>query len=71
MYAGTPRVVVSLWEVNDAATADLMQAFYAQMSRQKNFATSLRAAKIAMLRSDVPAYRHPYFWAPFVLVGAQ
>jgi CHAT domain-containing protein len=71
MYAGTSRVVVSLWEVNDIATADLMQAFYSQMSHEGNFAASLRAAKLTLLRSNVPAYRHPYFWAPFVLVGPR
>ena len=71
LYAGSPRVVVSLWEVNDLATADFMAAFYQAMRRGAVPAAALREAKLSFLRSDTPAYRHPYFWAPFVLIGAR
>ena len=70
MYAGTPRVVVSLWEVNDIATAEFMKAFYGQMRAGKAPGEALRQAKLTMLRSEVAAYRNPYYWTPFVLVGA-
>ena len=69
MYAGTPRVAVSLWEVNDLATAEFMQRFYQHIKAGQLTADALRAAKLAMIHSDTSAYRHPYFWAPFVLVG--
>ncbi len=68
LYAGSQRVVVSLWEVNDVATADFMKSFYANM-RNASPAAALRAAKLAMIHSSSPAYRHPYFWAPFILTG--
>jgi len=69
MYAGTPRVAVSLWEVNDLATADFMKAFYRSMKAGQTPAAALRAAKLSMIHSSAHAYHHPYFWAPFVLVG--
>ena len=70
-YAGASRVVVSLWEVDDAATADLMQAFYSAMGRGRSPGEALRAAKAGMLTAGAPTYRHPYYWAPFVLAGPE
>jgi CHAT domain-containing protein len=69
LFAGTPRVVVSLWNVNDVATGDLMKAFYSKMRAGLSPARALAAAKIEMIRSKIPGYRDPYFWAPFVLIG--
>ena len=70
LYAGARRVTVSLWEVNDMATADFMGIFYRKMQGGMSAVLALRQAKLAMLRSEVVAYRHPYFWAPFVVVGS-
>jgi CHAT domain-containing protein/tetratricopeptide (TPR) repeat protein len=68
MYAGARRVVVSLWNVNDKATASLMQRLYAEMLRSnKTPAAALRAAQIEMLRTR--QWQSPYFWAPFVMQG--
>ncbi|HKG97869.1 MAG TPA: CHAT domain-containing protein, partial [Pyrinomonadaceae bacterium] len=68
MYAGARRVVVSLWNVNDKATASLMQRFYAGMLRgNKTPAAALRAAQIEMLRTA--QWRSPYYWAAFVMQG--
>jgi DNA-directed RNA polymerase specialized sigma24 family protein len=49
--------------------AELMKSFYGRMRTGAGPAEALRQAKRAMLRSPTPAYRHPYFWAPFVVVG--
>ncbi len=70
LSAGSSRVLVSLWEVNDLATPALMKAFYARLSAGRSVAEALREAKIAMIHSDRPAHRLPHFWAPFVLSGA-
>ena len=68
MYAGARRVVVSLWNVNDKATAALMQRLYTGMLRSgKTPAAALRAAQIEMLRTR--QWQSPYFWAPFVMQG--
>jgi len=68
MYAGARRVIVSLWNVNDKATATLMQRLYVGMLRGgKTPAAALRAAQIEMLRTR--QWQSPYFWAPFVMQG--
>jgi len=68
MYAGARRVIVSLWNVNDKATASLMQRLYAGMLRDgKTPAAALRAAQIEMLRTA--QWQSPYYWAPFVMQG--
>lgn len=68
MYAGARRVVVSLWNVNDKATAALMQHLYTGMLRSnKTPAAALRTAQIEMLRTR--QWQSPYYWAAFVMQG--
>lgn len=68
MYAGARRVVVSLWNVNDKATADLMARFYRGMLREKKTpAAALRAAQMEMSRQK--QWQSPYYWAAFTLQG--
>ena len=68
MYAGTPRVVASLWEVSDLATAELMSKFYAAMlQRHLPPAAALHAAQLEMSRD--PRWSAPDHWAGFVLEG--
>jgi CHAT domain-containing protein/tetratricopeptide (TPR) repeat protein len=68
MYAGTPRVIASLWNVRDEATAELMKRFYRKMLIGKcSPAAALREAQISMWRD--PRWAAPYFWAGFVLQG--
>ena len=69
MYAGTKRVVSSLWGVQDLATAELMKRFYRAMLGEKQMrpAEALRAAQVEMWRSS--RWRSPYYWGGFVLYG--
>ncbi|MCV3216074.1 tetratricopeptide repeat protein [Plectonema radiosum NIES-515] len=68
MYAGSPRVVVSLWSVNDEATSELMTKFYQKMLQNKlKPAAALRSAQIEMLKND--KFAAPYYWAAFTLQG--
>lgn len=68
MYAGARRVIVSLWNVNDKATASLMQRLYVGMLRSnKTPAAALRAAQIEMQRAG--QWQAPYYWAAFVMQG--
>lgn len=68
MYAGARRVIVSLWNVNDKATAGLMQHLYVGMLRNKKTpAAALRDAQIEVLR--VKQWQSPYYWAGFVMQG--
>lgn len=68
-YAGARNVTVSLWNVNDSATATLMKSFYENLNRGLPKGAALRQAKLSLLRGENNLWRHPYFWAPFVLVG--
>jgi CHAT domain-containing protein/tetratricopeptide (TPR) repeat protein len=70
MYAGTPRVIASLWNVKDEATAELMKRFYRNMLAGKSSpspAAALREAQISMWRE--PRWAAPYYWAGFALQG--
>jgi CHAT domain-containing protein/tetratricopeptide (TPR) repeat protein len=65
LYAGTPTVVVSQWNVSDRATAVLMDRFYAELAQGHSKAEALRAAALSTRR----LFPHPSFWAAFELVG--
>lgn len=65
LYAGTPSVIASLWNVNDAATTLLMQQFYTHLRNGLSKAAALRQAQIDTRRQ----YPHPFYWAGFVLTG--
>ncbi|MEH1786653.1 MAG: DUF2225 domain-containing protein [Nostoc sp.] len=68
MYAGSPRVVVSLWSVDDQATSELMKVFYKKMLQEKlKPAAALRTAQIEIWRTQ--KYSAPYYWAAFTLQG--
>jgi CHAT domain-containing protein len=68
MYAGTPRVVASLWRVPDRATAALMERFYkGLLVERRSPADALRAAQAAVRANR--RWRAPYYWAGFVLIG--
>jgi len=63
--AGAATLLLSLWDVHDQSTAQLMQHFYREFIRTGQMASALQHA-MQQLRQQNP---HPYFWAPFVLVG--
>ena len=68
MYAGAQRVVASLWEVDDMATAELMRAFYRGMLKEGlRPAEALRAAQRELMKQ--PRWSSPFFWSAFVLQG--
>ncbi len=68
MYAGAPRVVASLWDVRDEATAELMKRFYREMLKENQRpAAALRAAQVSLWKE--PRWRAPYYWAGFILQG--
>jgi len=67
MYAGAERVAVSLWQVDDAGTAQLMQEFYQEMLKQgKSPTVALRAAQLQLWQSK---WQNPYYWSAFTLQG--
>jgi CHAT domain-containing protein/Tfp pilus assembly protein PilF len=70
LYAGSTMVLATLWEVDDASTLRLMRQFYGDLAEAaggEDKTGALTRAQRALLSSR--EYNHPYFWAPFVLVG--
>jgi len=68
MYAGAPRVVVSLWAVSDQATTELMVRFYHGVLKEgMRPAAALRAAQLSLMNDK--RWVSPYYWAPFTLQG--
>jgi len=65
LSAGSPSVLLSLWTVDDEATAQLMMKFYEDLSNTESPSKSLRRAQIKLLEEK----SHPFFWSPFFLVG--
>jgi CHAT domain-containing protein len=69
MYAGASRVVASLWKVDDAATAALMEHFYHCLFQEKlSPSAALRQAQLRTMQQN-RRWRSPYYWAAFVLQG--
>ncbi|MBP0008118.1 MULTISPECIES: tetratricopeptide repeat protein [unclassified Roseofilum] len=68
MYAGTPRVLVSLWNVDDAATAEMMTRFYRLMWQEQLSPTkALQEAQLEMQTET--QWKAPFYWAGFTLQG--
>lgn len=62
--AGANTLVVSLWLVEDKSTASLMSNWY-QEAQYQNRAAALRSAQLALKET----HPHPYYWAPFMMIG--
>ena len=69
--AGARSTIATLWGANDDATANLMGKFYNNLAAdgQISKAGALREAQLQLLAEADSQYRHPYYWAPFVLIG--
>ncbi|MFK7797706.1 MAG: CHAT domain-containing protein, partial [Aureispira sp.] len=69
MYAGTPSLVVSLWEVNDLSTAAIMQLFYQNLAKGMTKDEALRQVKLEFIKQVDGTIAHPIFWSPFIVLG--
>ncbi len=65
-YAGADSVLASLWSINDKATSVFMKYFYQGLSQGLSKGEALQKAKLEMIGSP---YKHPFYWASFVLSG--
>jgi len=66
LYAGAPAVIASLWAVSDSSTSDFMREMYSEIRAGATKRAAVRHAQLAIK----DAYGHPYYWAPFVLMGS-
>jgi CHAT domain-containing protein len=65
LYAGAPSLVMSLWKVSDRSTSELMREMYLRIRAGESKRSALRNAQLAVRQT----YSHPYYWAPFILMG--
>jgi len=70
---GAHNVIGALWEVSDASTPQLMDAFYRELFQGKDPATALRDAKLSLLHSadQDSVFKNPFYWAPFQLYAGS
>lgn len=69
LYAGTPSMVVSLWQVNDMSTSVVMEQFYSNLAKGMDKAEALRQAKLFYIQNAKGIACHPAFWSPFIQLG--
>ncbi len=65
LYAGARSLLLSLWDVGDRSTSEFMTEFYSRLETRATKAAALRDAMLTLRQR----YPHPYFWAPFKLIG--
>ncbi len=70
MYAGCPSLTVSLWNLPDIASSDLMIAYYQNLLLGQSIDAALRNAQLHYLaKIDHPSFSHPYYWGAFITIG--
>ncbi len=67
LSAGTSSLIASLWPVSDDATEVLMTTLYTELAKGRDVQLAMQAGQLAVLKS--PRMSHPFFWAPFNLIG--
>jgi len=67
-YAGSRSVLMSLWSVEDVSTNILTERYFAHLKTGKDKVEALRLARLDLRHTG---YEHPYYWAPFILVGER
>jgi CHAT domain-containing protein len=67
VLAGVESQVMSLWQVSDEATRDLMGAYYQRLQAGEGRTEALRQVQLSMLHG--PTWPHPFFWASFIQLG--
>lgn len=68
-YAGTRSLITTLWSVNDAKTADIMERFYRNLKEETPKDAALQAAKMDYVKDEDDFHSHPYFWAGYIAIG--
>jgi CHAT domain-containing protein len=69
IYAGCPSIVMTLWQVSDQSSSELMGSFYKYLKKGKNKKSALRQAKMDYIQSADKLKSNPYFWSAFMMVG--
>jgi len=68
-YSGSPCVIMSLWEVDDLSSSEIVKDFYLNLKRGFSKSRSLRNARLDYLKDANQMRSHPYFWSTLVIMG--
>ncbi len=71
LRAGARSVIVTHWNIDDKLSSIMAIDFYKALQEGESKAHALAEIKRKQLKSDRPLYRHPYFWAPYILIGPE
>jgi CHAT domain-containing protein len=69
IYAGCPSIIMTLWQVTDKSSSELMTSFYKYLKKGKSKKEAMRLAKIDYLDKADDLTSNPYFWSGFVVLG--
>ncbi len=69
VYAGCPSIVMTLWQVTDKSSSELMTSFYSYLKKGKSKQEAMRHAKMDYLKNADDLTSNPYFWSGFVVLG--
>lgn len=69
LYAGVPGIVMTLWEIEDISSSEIITEFYKNLKNGFEKDVALRNAKLAYLESADQLRSHPYFWAAYIQIG--
>jgi tetratricopeptide (TPR) repeat protein len=72
LLAGASSILATLWNIDQASSADFFKLFYREWGRHKSGVArweAVRRAQLSFLNSDDEWLRHPYHWAPYELIG--
>ena len=69
IYSGVSSIVMTLWEIDDISSADIISGFYEKLKAGNKTDRALRMAKLNYLQSTDQLHAHPYFWSAYVQIG--
>ena len=69
MHAGCASVVMSLWKIDEKASAEIIAGFYEFLAKGKSKSTSLQASKLRWIERNGERLAHPYYWAGLAIIG--
>ena len=68
-HSGSPATVMTLWEVDEKATAEILKSFYKNLAKGQRKSSALRNAKLKYIDSSPAELRQPYYWAGLIILG--
>lgn len=68
-YAGCPSLLMTLWEIEDKASVELMVTFYKYLKKGYSKDIALQKSKLDLINNNMAMFSHPFFWSSFQCIG--